>query len=431
MTPTDKQATFLTIPCREGFYGGAARGGKSVALLMSALMDVEEPDYSSIIFRRNFTDLKLPGALMDVAHDWLGRTAAHWNDNDKTWTFPSGATLNFGYMAGPNDHFRYQGAQWQRVCFDELTQFRPNQYLYLFSRQSRPAGSASRLPLQTLSASNPGGEGHDFVFERMIAGQRPPRRIFVPARLEDNPHTDQAAYDDSVSELDPITQDQLRRGVWILPKGSRSFERAWWRGRNRFDPTDPELAARAGERWISFDTANKDEESNAFTAWTVGDLVVPANGLGRRLALRDAGRERLQFPDLLQTIESVARRWNEDGKLRGVVIEDKASGTSAYQTLVAAAPSWLADRLLLFQPRVSKEERWRQAAVWCKLGCVWLPHAHGDVPWLGDFEAELFGLPDSEFKDWGDSFAQVVLYLEHYLAEGHAARSGDGAGAAA
>jgi phage terminase large subunit-like protein len=429
VTPTDKQAAFLTIPCREGFFGGAARGGKSVALLMGALMDVDHPDYSAMLFRRNFTDLTLPGALMDVAHAWLGGTAATWNDNEKTWTFPSGATLNFGYMARPTDHFRYQGAQWQYIGFDELTQFRSLQYLYLFSRQSRPAGS--KLPLRMMSASNPGGEGHEFVFERMIVGQKPPRRIFVPAYLEDNPHTDQAAYDESVSELDPITRDQLRRGVWVVATSSRTFQRAWWRGRNRYDPTDAELAARTDERWISFDTANTDEDTSAYTAWTVGDLVVPTGGLGRRLVLRDAGRERLQFPDLVQTIEQVARRWNQDGKLRGVVIEDKASGTSAYQTLSAAAPDWLTRRLFLFTPRVAKEQRWGQAAVWCKLNGVWLPHAHESVPWVGPFETELFGLPDSEFKDWGDSFAQLVLWLEHYLAEAHAARSGAGAGEAA
>lgn len=389
---------------------------------MGALMYVDHPDGSALLFRRHYTDLTRSGALLDRAHDWLGPTAAVWNDNRKTWTFPSGATLEFGYMAGPRDHERYQGAEWPTVGFDELTQFEEFQYRYMFSRQSVAPGSP--IPLRMLSASNPGGVGHDWVFERMIVNGQPPRRFFMPAWLEDNPYVDQAAYDESLAELDPLTRDQLRRGLWVLPKGARTFSRGWWRGRNRYDPTDLELAARAEERWISFDTANKDEESNAYTAWTVGDLVVPSGSLGRRLLLRDAGRERLQFPDLVQTIEQVARRWNQDGKLRGIIIEDKASGTSAYQTLSAAAPSWLSRLLLLFQPRVAKEQRWAQAAVWCKLGCLWLPHAHESVGWLGPFETEIFGLPDGEFNDQADSFSQLVLYLEHYLAEAHAARGG-------
>lgn len=424
-----KQALWLTVPVRESFYGGSAGGGKSSALLMAALMYVDEPGYHALLLRRHFTDLIQADALIPRAHDWLGGTAAHWNDNDRCWTFPSGSTLSFGYMSGPRDHERYQGAAWQFVGWDELTQFPEHQYRYLFSRQRRPEGSP--LPLRMMGAGNPGGIGHDWVFERLIVGGTLPRRFFMPASLDDNPHLDRVEYAKSLEELDPITRDQLLRGVWVLPRGARTFSRDWWRGRNRFDPTDETLIARTEERWISFDTANTDDEANAYTAWTVGDLVVPGGGLGRRLLLRDAGRERLQFPDLVQTIEQVARRWDHDGKLRGVVIEDKASGTSAYQTLVASAPAWLARKLLLFTPRVSKEQRWGQAAVWCKLGCCWLPHAHERVPWLGEFEAELFGLPDSEFKDFGDSFAQLLLWLEHILAESHAARAGDGAREAA
>lgn len=409
------------MPARESFYGGAAGGGKSSALLMAALMYVDEPEYHALILRRHHTDLTQADALIPRSHEWLGGTRARWNDNEKRWTFPTGSTLSFGYLAGPRDHERYQGAAFQFVGWDELTQFPEYQYRYLFSRQRRHEGST--IPLRMMGAANPGGVGHDWVFERLIVGATPPRRFFQPASLNDNPHLDRAEYVKALAELDPITRDQLLNGLWVLPKGARTFSRRWWSGQNRYDPTNAVMAARAEERWISFDTASKDEGTNAYTAWTVGELVVPEGALGRRLLLRDAGRERLQFPDLLQTIEQVAKRHNEDGKLEGIVIEDKSTGTPAYQTLKAAAPSWLARLLCLYQPVASKEERWSQAAVWCKLGCVWLPHAHESVPWLGTFEYELFGLPDSEFKDQADAFAQLVTYLRHYLAEAHAARS--------
>lgn len=416
------------MPARESFFGGSAGGGKSSALLMAALMYVDDPGYDALLLRRHFTDLTQADALIPRAHDWLGGKGARWNDNEKRWTFPSGATLSFGYMAGPRDHERYQGAAFAFVGWDELTQFPEQPYRYMFSRQRRP--DESDIPIRMMSAGNPGGIGHDWVYERLLVKGLLPRRFFMPARLDDNPHLDRQQYEDSLNELDPITRDQLLRGLWVLPKGARTFSRSWWRGHNRYDPTDLELAARTEERWISFDTAEKDEDSNAYTAWAVGDLVVPANTLGRRLVVREIGRDRLQFPDLLACIKDVAERHNRDGKLRGVVIEDKSSGTSAYQTLAAASDKRLADLLRLFQPRVAKEQRWSQAAVWCKLGCVWLPHAHEDVPWLGTFEQELFGLPDSEFKDQADAFSQLCLYLEHYLAEAHAARS-DGAREAA
>jgi hypothetical protein len=73
----------------EALYGGAAGGGKSTALLMGALLYVDVPGYSALILRRTYTDLALPGALMDVAHEWLEGSAATWHEMEKTWRFPS------------------------------------------------------------------------------------------------------------------------------------------------------------------------------------------------------------------------------------------------------------------------------------------------------------------------------------------------------
>ena len=86
--PTTKQAAFLALTEREALYGGAAGGGKSDALLMAALMFADVPGYAAILFRRTFADLALPQALMARAHEWLQGTDAHWNERDKTWTFP-------------------------------------------------------------------------------------------------------------------------------------------------------------------------------------------------------------------------------------------------------------------------------------------------------------------------------------------------------
>ncbi|GAF75153.1 unnamed protein product, partial [marine sediment metagenome] len=106
--PTVKQQAFLKLWQTEAFYGGAAGGGKSDALLMAALQYVDVPDYAAILFRRTYADLALPGALMDRAGEWLGGTEAHWSGQDKRWTFPSGATLTFGYLDTDADRYRYQ-----------------------------------------------------------------------------------------------------------------------------------------------------------------------------------------------------------------------------------------------------------------------------------------------------------------------------------
>jgi phage terminase large subunit-like protein len=215
-TPTPKQQQFLDLNISEAFYGGAAGGGKSDALLMAALQYVHIPGYSALLLRRTFADLALPGAIMDRSHEWL-QGKAKWSGDLKKWTFPSGATLTFGYLETEKDKYRYQGAEFQFIGFDELTQFIESQYTYLFSRLRRIAGV--EIPLRMRGASNPGGEGHDWVKSRFVEGASEDR-IFVPATLQDNPYLDEEAYRESLSELDPVTRAQLEAGDWdVLPQG--------------------------------------------------------------------------------------------------------------------------------------------------------------------------------------------------------------------
>ena len=129
--PTIKQAEFLAYNGQECLFGGAAGPGKSEALLIAALMYITEPNYSALLLRRTYSDLSLPGALMDRAAGWLQGTDAKWHDKSKTWIFPSGGTLTFGYLDNEVDKYRYQGAEFQFIGFDELTQFLETQYFIL------------------------------------------------------------------------------------------------------------------------------------------------------------------------------------------------------------------------------------------------------------------------------------------------------------
>jgi len=225
--PTNRQGAFLDLTCREALYGGAAGGGKTDALLMAALQYADVPGYAALILRRSYQDLALPGAIMDRANDWLRPTAAHWNDTDHRWTFPSGATITFGYLQTENDKYRYQSAEFQYIAFDELTQFKESQYLYLIgSRLRRKAGVET--PLRARAASNPGGVGHEWVKERFLAAHEEDDRVFVPARLADNPYLDATEYLCSLDQLDAVTRAQLLEGNWdVLPEGDR-FKREWF-----------------------------------------------------------------------------------------------------------------------------------------------------------------------------------------------------------
>jgi phage terminase large subunit-like protein len=146
--------------------------------------------------------------------------------------------------------------------------------------------------------------------------------------------------------------------------------------------------------------------------------------------VREITAERVQFHDLIDFIRSAAVRWNYDGKLEVVLIEDKGSGISALQQLRAAAdPPWLAGMLRGFEPPGSKEYRARKAAIWPKRDMVLLPHPSAEAPWLLDFagpepQGQLFKFPNVEHDDEVDAFSQLIDYLWEILAEGYRAKGG-------
>jgi hypothetical protein len=52
-------------------------------------------------------------------------------------------------------------------------------------------------------------------------------RIFIPARLDDNPFLDRESYVKSLRRLDPITREQLLNGSWQISVGGM-LRREWF-----------------------------------------------------------------------------------------------------------------------------------------------------------------------------------------------------------
>lgn len=416
--PTPQQGAFLSLPCLEATYGGAAGGGKSDALLMGALQFVDVPGYAALLLRRTYGELALADGLMTRAHEWLGGTAAKWDDGEHTYTFPSGSTLTFGYMDSVRDKFRYQGAAYQYIGWDEQTQFRMADYQYMFSRTRRLAGLP--VPIRVRGATNPGGIGHQWVYDRFIApGPGRLDCVFIPARLQHNPHLDQATYIQSLNRLDPIMRQQLLEGLWVVDTRNKPWLREWWAGRNRYDPREPRHANDTVARYISWDTGLKETVTSAYSVGLVGEIT-PAY----QLRLREVYREQMAFPSLVDRIIWQADRYRHDDNLRAVIIEDRVSGTSALQTLQLTGPEWLKPLLVGFPAMESKDVRDQLAGVWGRLGCILLPMPDESVPWLYDFESELFSLPNTEFRDQGDAFSQIVDFSRELLAEHYRMREG-------
>lgn len=268
---------FLLAPYLEILFGGAAGGGKSEAGLAGFAQYADVPTFKGIIFRRTFQDLRLPGALIDRAHEWWDGTDAHWSEQKNQWAFPSGAVLQFGYLEYEKDKYRYQSAQFQYVFFDEVTQFTETQYTYLFSRLRKLTSEALKkmgveidIPIRMRAAANPGGVGHEWVKKRFIGTKdnpvKHPKRIFIPSRLEDNPSLNMEEYEETLANLDPITRRQLRWGDWEADGRGGKFQKQWFNQKERA----PKRMQYMVRYWDTAATAAKVGED---PDWTVGTLL--------------------------------------------------------------------------------------------------------------------------------------------------------------
>lgn len=217
----------------------------------------------------------------------------------------------------------------------------------------------------------------------------------------------------------PITWFGTYQGLPTPPGGTVFREKWWGTDETRFDNGDGKWSRLAVGRYVSVDVAESENQDAAYTAAIVAELT-----RDYRLMVRQVWRERVSFPQLEDRIKRLSTRWNQDEKLRGIVIENASNGTALIQTLMQVGELWMRKLVASYSPSLSKEERANQASVWCQNGMVLLPYPNDAAPWLADLEDELFNFPGGEYKDQVDAFSQLILYLEHYLARGWRARRG-------
>lgn len=398
---------------------------------MAALQYVDVPGYSALILRRDYARLALPGAIMDRAREWLSGTPATWHEQKKLFTFPSGATLQFGYIDNAVDRFRYGSAEFHFIGWDELTEFSlpdddSNPYLFMFSRNR--ATVDCKIPLRIRAAGNPGGVGHAFVKRRFV----PPEylnadlatrfsrtwevgeRIFLPARREDNLSLDQTSYDKSLSQLHEKTRLQLREGDWREYEGGIFFSH-WFRNYEMqgdyyrlYGPSgDVELYTvhkAKCRRFMTTDTAasskDVDRAKKGHASWTaIGTWDVTPKG---DLIAVEVERFQEQYPE----IRTRALAAHERLRPAFVAIEDKSTGQALLPDLRALG---ISTRPL----NPGQQDKLARAATIinrCQQGTVYLPRA---AAWRDDFQAELVqwtGDKDETF-DMGDAFAYAGILM--------------------
>lgn len=450
--PWPKQQQFLELTCLEAFYGGAAGGGKSDALLLAALKYVHIPNYAALILRKDTQRLKLAGGLIPRAHSWLTQRGATWNGSERCWTFPTSgapATIRFGYLLDADDKYRYGSSEFQYIAFDELTEFPEEDYLFLFSRLRRTTDVT--VPLRMRSASNPGGMGHAWVKTRFIGdeavhweGEAPADpstgvkarfigdkavhaepatlwrdgRAYIPATIDDNPSLDADSYRQSLRHLPPLFRERLMNGDWSLREDGLirpDWLRYYDEGEDCFTllAADGEVLAKVASadcrRFVTIDPAGTSadrarERRGRPASWTAIQVWEQTRtGRFDALLLREAWRGRVGFDALCAKIRHVHLRWWP----QRMWIENEKLGQAAVDVLGRSLPLTV----------IATEGRDKVArAAWLitrlERGEVFLPQS--PTPWRMELEAELLGWTGdpAETSDQVDAAAYAAVIAE-------------------
>lgn len=459
--PHPKQAAFLraylTAPpgeIAEVLFGGAAGPGKSTALLiLMASFAWRFGHFRGLVLRRTYAELVKANGLLAKAWAWWLPQGATWSGERKTFTFPNGATVEFGYHQHQTHSAKYQGGEWHVIGMDELTHWPdPTAYDELRSRLRR--GVDDPLPLMMATTSNPGSVGHDWVKLRFMGGRDPitnarvePMGVYLPATMADNPSLDVENYMRSLSHLHPTRRAQLRDGDWSARDPGDYFRIEWFGP--LLDPERDALPARdvVEIRW--WDLAASEGEDAARTAGvkmlrtrTGVRAVTHAVAFRATPGKRDAriaqqahadGRACVVGLEIeggsggIAQFEALAARLRAEG-FRVVGARPRAGGelTDREKNYVARQPASDGAKASRADPVASCLERGYQRrgegdetnAPWwgADVGRTWWEAADGlrlfAGPWTQAYVDELEGFPDAALVDLVDATSGAWAWLQ-------------------
>lgn len=244
--PLKMQRDALACGAYELLAGGAAGPGKSELLVVAPLRWVNHSTFRAVLFRNTFPELQR--TLIEKSRRLYPSTGGTYNESRHTWTWASGATIEFAYLESDRDVHRYQGAEFQFCGWDELPHFTEYAYRYMQSRLRGTAGVPIRLRATAnpdgphlewvrarfapwIDGHVPAGEARWFDPEGRIVSRDAPHalsRCYIPGRLRDNPYLP-PEYVAQLMALDPVTRAKLLDGDWDACVGEgKLFHRDWW-----------------------------------------------------------------------------------------------------------------------------------------------------------------------------------------------------------
>lgn len=425
-TPLAKQALALSCPVDDILFGGAVGGGKTDFLLAAWVQHAHlyAAGANGLIVRKTLPELR---DIMRRAHRLFPQLGATWKGSDRTWTFPNGAILLFGYLETEEDAARYWGQEYTFLGIDEAGHYKTSAPLDML--RSRLRSTVPGMRLQVILTANPGGKGHKWLVERYI-NPSPPyvpfiarnedgddlgfMRVYIPSRLADNPYLmkDRSYVGRILSSGPKWLVKALLMGDWRIQMDAGVLKREWWQDYSMLPAGDPLHIIQSWD--TSFGkTTSKNGDASVCTTWAV---------YSGGYYLLDVWSGRVDFPALKKVAIDLAAKW----ACYEILIEDMASGQSLIQELMRE--SRLAIRPV--KPDADKTTRAFAVSPLIESKRVFIPAANyvsGDSrfpivsTWRADFLDETSAFPNAAHDDIVDSVSQALRNLATRFVVGNAA----------
>lgn len=165
------QIAFLSAAEDEVLYGGGRGSGKSLCLIADPLRYIGSKNFRAVIIRRTMPELKeLIGRAKNMYFQIV--PSVDWKVKDNMFVFPSGATIEFGYLDSENDLEKYRGQEYTWIGIDEISQLPFYEWYYKLKASLRT--SDPTLTTYIRATTNPTGVGIEWVKEYWQIGHKPP-----------------------------------------------------------------------------------------------------------------------------------------------------------------------------------------------------------------------------------------------------------------
>lgn len=127
------------------FIGGNRGGGKTFAMLLEALRDINNPYFNAAIFRKEKKDFDNLEKESNHLYSQYGRY--NKSQSDMTWYFNRGGTLSFFNFSDTVFDFkeRFRGKQYSYIAVDEIPQMEYAKFKFLMTSNRNARGIRNRM----------------------------------------------------------------------------------------------------------------------------------------------------------------------------------------------------------------------------------------------------------------------------------------------